>query len=682
MLVEEIINPKTIVVVGGSNDVQKPGGKVLHNIIKGNFQGELFVVNPKEQIVQGVTAFQSCELLPRVDLAIIAVAARSVPEAIEILTRKGTRAFIVLSAGFGEMGSEGKQLERQIVELVNRVNGTLIGPNCIGVITEHYKGVFAGPIPEFAVDGCDFVSASGATAVFILEEAITRGIKFSQIFSVGNSAHVGIEEVLEYWDNTFSANSSKVKLIYAESIANPQKFLKHTRSLIQKGCKIAAIKAGRTAAGSKAASSHTGALAGTDEMIDALFRKAGIIRCEGRLDLVNVAGVLLHKEPKGNRFAVVTHAGGPAVMLTDTLEIEGVRIPTIEGPYADELLSKLHYGSSVSNPIDFLATGTAEHLDIILDFVETKFENIDASVVIFGTPGLFDISDVYKVLNHRIETSSKPIYPVLPSIVQAKNEIELFKSFGRVYFNDEIALGKALGKVLKNKVYFEQTQIDFEFDIQTIRKYVSTFTDTYLPTDKVKSLLELAGFSYVKSEFAYSIEQLGEIERIVGFPWVMKVVGPIHKTEHGGVRINIHSLDEAKKHFAELMQISEARCVEIQEYLQGIELFFGMKHEHNYGHLIMFGLGGIFVEVLKDVANALCPVTRQEAMDMIRSIKGYPLLGGFRKLPTVDEEAIVDCLLRLSKLVEVVPEIKEMDINPAIARGTEIKIVDCRILMR
>jgi acetyltransferase len=680
MLVNEIIEPKSIVVVGGSNDLHKPGGKVLYNLICGGFNGSLYVVNPKEASVQGIQCFPTCKELPQVELAIIAIAAKNVPEAVSVLAKeKGTRAFIVLSAGFSEMGTEGRRLEEEIVGIVREVDGTLIGPNCIGVITKSYKGVFAGPIPDYDPSGCDFVSASGATAVFILEEAITRGIKFSQIFSVGNSAQIGIEEILEFWDTTHNANSSKVKLIYAEQIANPQKFLKHSSSLISKGCRIAAIKAGRTQAGSRAVSSHTGALAGTDEMVEALFRKAGIIRCESRMELVYVAGVLLNKQIKGKRFAIVTHAGGPAVMLTDTMEAEGLAIPPITGSDSVELLKQLHYGSSVSNPIDFLATGTAEQLDVILDYVENKFDNIDASVVIFGTPGLFDVSEVYRVLHSRIIQSRKPIFPVLPSIVQAKKEIELFKSLGGVYFNDEVALGKAIGKVVKAEVFGKTPTPKLIRNNREIRNLIERETNGYLSNMSVRRLLGLAEIPLVKGKIIEEISGLNSALEEVGLPVAMKVVGPLHKTDVGGVRLNIQNYQQAESNFYELMQIEGAYGVEIQQMATGKELFFGVKWESGYGHLIVFGLGGIFVEVLHDVQTSLAPLSFEEAKTMIQSIKGYQLIKGVRGEKPIDEGVLIEILLRISELVEIVPEIREMDINPAFANESNILVADARI---
>lgn len=681
MIVKELIEPKSIVVIGGSNDFRKPGGKVLQNLIAGKYNGKLYVVNPNVSQVQGIESHTSCSELPNVDLAILAIPAKATPQAVEILAKeKGTRAFIILSAGFSEIGSRGKQLEDEIVSIVNSVGGTLIGPNCIGVITSNYKGVFAGPIPEYSPQGCDFVSASGATAVFILEEAITRGIKFSSILSVGNSAQIGIEEVLEYWDLTFDYNkSSKVKLIYAEQISNPQKFLEHSRSLIQKGCRIAGIKAGRTESGSRAVTSHTGAIAGAYEVIDALFRKAGIIRCDGRMELVYVAGVLLGKKITGKRFAVLTHAGGPAVMLTDTLESEGLSVPKISGKDAEELLSKLHYGSSVNNPIDFLATGTAEQLDIILDYVDNKFENIDCSIVIFGTPGLFDVTEVYKLLYNKIITSKKPIFPVLPSIIQAQQAIEVFKSLGGLYFNDEIALGKAIAKVVNTPIF----PIEEENLPQIIKKvsdeYFPEFKGTFLPSTKVEEMLKLAGFELPNSAIIKSKQELQNLFPLFSKPVVMKVVGPIHKTEQNGVLLNIPTLEDAENAFESLMKIENTNSVQLQETITGLELFFGAKKYQNFGHLILFGLGGIFVEVFKDVQSGLAPLSRKECEYIIQNIRSRKLLDGYRSLPRVDQKSLIEFLQLISNFIFTYPEIEEMDINPAIANNDKITVVDARI---
>ena len=449
MLHSKLIHPKNIVVVGGSENIHSPGGRVLKNLIDHEFKGQLFVVNPKQDCVQGVRSYKDINELPEVDLAIIAISAKFVVETVRVLTQqKNTKGFIVFSAGFSEKDETGARLEEEIVEFIDEAGGSLLGPNNIGLINQFYTGVFTTPVPKLDEKGVDFISGSGATAVFIIEAAKSMGLTFSSIYSVGNSAQVGVEEILEYLDHSFEiGSSSKVKLLYIESIKNPLKFLKHTASLIRKGCRIAAIKAGSSEAGNRAASSHTGAIANSDVFIDTLFKKAGIIRCYGRNELISVAGILQQKESKGKNIAIITHAGGPAVMLTDVLSKNGLKIPHLEGEESEVLLSQLFDGSSVSNPIDFLATGNAQQLGSIIDYCENKFPEIDAMAVIFGSPGLTAVDDVYEVLNEKISTSHKPIYAILPSVVNVKNEIKDFIKKGNIAFHDEVLFGSALAKV-------------------------------------------------------------------------------------------------------------------------------------------------------------------------------------------------------------------------------------------
>uniref|UniRef100_UPI00356A8470 CoA-binding protein n=1 Tax=Lutibacter sp. TaxID=1925666 RepID=UPI00356A8470 len=333
MIHEKLINPKSIVVVGASNNIQTPGGRVLKNLIDHHFKGDLFAINPKETEVQGVKCYQNVSDIPTVDVAIIAISAKFTLETIKVLAQqKNTKGFIIFSAGFSEKDSAGEKLEQQIVDEINAVGGTLLGPNNIGLINQNYAGVFTTPIPKLNSKGVDFISGSGATAVFIMEAAMSTGLTFSSVYSVGNSAQIGVEDVLEHFDETYNIEtSSNIKLLYIESIENPKKLLKHAASLINKGCKIAAIKAGSSDEGSRAASSHTGALANSDVAVDALFKKAGIIRCYGRNELITVASIFMHKQLIGKNIAIITHAGGPAVMLTDALSKNGLNVPEIKG---------------------------------------------------------------------------------------------------------------------------------------------------------------------------------------------------------------------------------------------------------------------------------------------------------------------------------------------------------------
>ena len=302
MIQEALIHPRHIAVIGASENLQKPGGKILYNLQNGNFNGKLFVVNPSRDTISGIKVHKSPEELPEVDLAILAIPARFCPPAIEILLNKGTKAFIIISAGFSEEDEEGRVLEDKITTMINAHSATLIGPNCIGVLTPCHQSLFTSPIPKLDPKGCELISGSGATAVFIIETGMKKGLTFSSVFSVGNSAQTGVEDILEYLDSSYNAEtSSPIKLLYIESIQNPDKLLKHASSLIRKGCRIAAIKAGGSEAGSRAASSHTGALASSDLAVDALFKKAGIIRCYGRNELTTVAGVFMCEELKVTR---------------------------------------------------------------------------------------------------------------------------------------------------------------------------------------------------------------------------------------------------------------------------------------------------------------------------------------------------------------------------------------------
>jgi len=682
MINNNLINPNSIAVIGGSNDITKPGGKVLKNLIDNNYKGALYVVNIKEKEVQGLKSYSNVDELPQTDLAIIAIASRFVLEAVTILAnKKRTKAFIILSAGFSEESEEGKKLEKQIVEVINKVNGCLIGPNCIGVLNSNYAGVFTTPIPKLHTKGCDFISGSGATAVFIMEAGIPNGLTFANVFSVGNSAQLGVEDILEYMDNTFDPNtSSNVKLLYIENIRNPHKLLKHASNLIKKGCRIAAIKAGSSEAGSRAASSHTGAMATPDIAIDALLRKAGIVRCYSREELTTVAAIFMHPELKGKNIAIITHAGGPAVMLTDALSKGGLNVPHINNPAAKELLTHLWPGSSVANPIDFLATGTAEQLGIIIDYCDKKFDEIDAMIVIFGSPGLFEVSEVYKVLHEKMNICNKPIFPVLPSIINAKKEINTFLSYGRINFPDEVVLGNALAKIINTPKPETLKVVDnINIDKDKIKSLLKDNSSGYLKPNIVQEILDSAGIPRAKEVIVHTIEQAILEANNLGFPIVMKVIGPVHKSDVGGVCLNITNIEQVKKEFDKMIKIPEATGILLQPMLSGIELFVGAKREDNFGHIVMFGMGGVFIEVLKDFTTGIVPLGEEEIRRMIKGIKSYDIIKGVRGKEGIEENKIFDVLQRLSLLLEAAPEISELDINPLLGKGKQLIAVDARI---
>ena len=683
MINEQLLHPKSIVVVGGSNNVHKPGGAVVRNLLNGGYQGTLHVVNPKEAEVQGIKVFHDARELPSTDLAILVVAAKYCPDYVELLAaEKQVRAFIIISAGFSEETHEGAELEQRILDTCDRYGCALIGPNCIGLLTRWHHSVFTQPIPHLSAKGVDFISGSGATAVFILESAVTKGLQFNSVWSVGNGRQIGIESVLEYMDEHYDPEQdSPVKLLYIENIADPDKMLYHATSLIRKGCRIAAIKAGSSESGSRAASSHTGAIASSDSAVEALFRKAGIVRCFSREELTTVGCIFTLPRFTGRNFAIVTHAGGPGVMLTDALSKGGMQVPPLSGSVAEELKSKLLPGSSVANPIDILATGTAEHLGIAIDYCE-QMDDIDAIMVIFGTPGLVKIFEVYDVLDKKIRECSKPIFPILPSVSTAGPEVQEFLKRGHVNFSDEVTLATALTQITKTP---EPTRFEVELygtDIPRLHKIISDIKeDGYVSPDVVRDILSCAGIPLVPELVATSKDELAAFAEKVGFPVVAKVVGPVHKSDVGGVALNIRSREVLAAEFDRMMQIPGATAVMVQKMLKGTELFIGAKYEPRFGHVVLCGLGGIFVETLRDVSSGMAPLSYEEAYSMIRSLRAYKILKGTRGQQGINERKYAEIIVRLSTLLRFATEIKEMDINPLLADADNVTAVDARILV-
>ncbi len=686
MIAKELLNPRSIVICGASSDIHKPGGKALKNLLESSFSGPVYAVNPKETEVQGIKCYAKVEDLPQVDCAILCIAAKFCAQTVDVLTQqKGTKGFIIVSAGFSEENAEGAAIEKHIVDSINAVGGSLIGPNCTGFLNTNYSGCFDTPIPKLDPKGVDFITGSGATAVFIKEYGMTNGLKFNSVWAVGNSAQLGIEDVLEHLDETFDPEkSSHVIMLYMEKVGDPQRLLKHSRSLINKGCHIAAIKSGGSAAGSRAASSHTGALATNDAAVDALFRKAGIVRCQNRQELTTVCGVFMYPEIKGNRCAVITHAGGPAVMLTDVLSNNGIEVPSLKDhPASPALLEKLFGGSSVGNPIDFLATGTAEQLGYIIDTVENEYTDIDFSVVIFGSPGLFSNREVYALLNEKMKTCKKPIFPVLPSIINVKDEIQEFIDMGNINFPEECVLGNAICKVYNTPKPQPENVEQPAIDVARIRKTVERCKSGYMEIADYNELLDAAGISHKKSVEVSKVEDALAFAKEVGcskdVPLVMKVVGPLHKSDVGGVTLGVKDLATVEKEFNRLIVIPETYAVEMYPMLDGTDVYIGAIKDPKFGHQIFFGLGGIFIEVLKDVQSALAPISAAEAKEALTKLRGYKILQGVRGQEAVNIDLYADQIARVSALVQAAPEIAEMDLNPLLGNPRYVTAVDARI---
>ncbi len=684
MINRELLDPQSIVIVGGSNNQHKPGGAIVRNLLMGGYKGTLRIVNPKEDVVQGIKVFHDIKELPPTELAILVIPAKFCPDTAGLLARdKGVRAFIIISAGFGEETKAGAALEQRILDTCEQYGAALIGPNCIGLMNRQHHSVFTQPIPKLDAKGVDFVSGSGATAVFILESAVIKGLQFNSVWSIGNGKQIGIEDVLQYMDDHFDPEKdSLVKLLYIENISDPDKLLYHASNLIKKGCRIAAIKAGSSESGSRAASSHTGAIASSDGAVEALFRKAGIVRCFSREELTTVGCIFTLPPLKGRNFAIVTHAGGPGVMLTDALSKGGLNVPKIEGPLANELKEQLFPGSAVANPIDILATGTAEQLGTAIDYCEHKFDNIDAIAVIYGTPGLTTLYEAYETLHRKIQECKKPIFPILPSLHTAGPEVAEFLAKGHVNFSDEVTLATALSQIMRTPMPAPPEVQLYGIDIPELHKIITSIKENgYVSPQTVRAILSCAGIPMVPEMVSEQKEALIAFAQKVGFPVVAKVVGPVHKSDVGGVTLNIRTPEHLALEFDRMMKIKDAKGMMVQKMLRGTELFIGAKYEERFGHVVLCGLGGIFVEVLKDVQSGLAPLSYAEAYSMIHSLRGYKILKGTRGQAGINEKKYAEIIVRLSTLLRFATEIKEMDINPLLADGDDVVAVDARILI-
>ncbi len=684
MINRELLDPQSIVIIGGSNNQHKPGGAIVRNLLQGGYNGTLRIVNPKEDEVQGIKVFHDVRELPPTELAVLVIPAKLCPDTVEVLAKeKDTKAFIIISAGFGEETKAGAALEQRILDTCEQYGASLIGPNCIGLLNRQHHSVFTQPIPKLNPKGVDFVSGSGATAVFILESAVIKGLQFNSVWSIGNGKQIGIEDVLQYMDEHFDAErDSLVKLLYIENIGNPDKLLFHAANLIRKGCRIAAIKAGSSESGSRAASSHTGAIASSDAAVEALFRKAGIVRCHSREELTTVGCIFTLPALKGRNFAIVTHAGGPGVMLTDALSKGGLNVPKLEGAEAEELKTKLFPGSAVANPIDILATGTAEQLGTAIEYCENKFDDIDAIAVIYGTPGLTTLYEAYEVLHKKILECKKPIFPILPSLHTAGPEVAEFLQKGHVNFSDEVTLATALSQIMQTPPPAPPEIELFGVDVPKIREVIGNIKESgYVGPATVRQLLACAGIPMVPEMVAADKDELTSFAQKVGYPVVAKVVGPVHKSDVGGVTLNIRTPEHLELEFDRMMKIKDARGVMVQKMLKGTELFIGAKYEQRFGHVVLCGLGGIFVEVLKDVQSGLAPLSYAEAYSMIHSLRGYKIIKGTRGQRGINEKKYAEIIVRLSTLLRFATEIKEMDINPLLADEEDVVAVDARILI-
>jgi acetyltransferase len=382
---------------------------------------------------------------------------------------------------------------------------------------------------------------------------------------------------------------------------------------------------------------------------------------------------------KGKNIAIITHAGGPAVMLTDALSAGGMNIPKITGGHRDKLLAMMNTGASADNPIDLIATATNDQLDHVIEYVDKQLPLIDGMSVIFGNNGLNDMTEIYDLLHKKIQDCDKPLYPILPSVTSSSEEISYFLNKGHVNFPDEVVLGRALTKIFNTPYPAEENIFLENIDVPLVRQIIDSSPDGYLEPAVIQQLLIAAHIPVVKESIASSKRELLSVSKKTGYPLALKVVGPVHKSDVGGVTLNIRSDKHLEAEFSRMMRIKGVKSVLVQQMISGIELFIGAKYEPRFGHIILCGLGGIFVEVLGDVSSGLAPLTFSEAKSMIRSLKSYKIIHGTRGKSGINESKFAEIIVRLSSLLRYATEIKEMDLNPLIGSSDDITVVDARI---
>ncbi len=698
-MLSKILKPKSIAVIGASTKPKTIGSELMQRLRDYKFKGDIYPVNPKGGIIEGFKAYTTVEEIPaEIDLAVIVVNAKFVLDTIDQCNRKGIKGLCIITAGFKETGKEGAEVERQLLEKVKEYGMRLVGPNCLGVLNTHpdisMDATFAESLPVRGDIG--FVSQSGALGGGILNILKDLNVGFAQFVSIGNQADVNAETALEYWEND---DDVKQILLYMESIQNPSNFRK-LATRISKKKPIVALKAGRSAAGASAASSHTGSLAGADKAANALLKQSGVIREYSLKNLFATAKVFSNCPiPKGDRVAIITNSGGPGIMATDAICEYGLQIAKISDETKDKLRSFLPSAASVKNPIDMIASAPIEHYKQTLETVIAD-QNVDMIMVIYlPFLGLKDIDVARAVMEIKAKNPAKPIIGVFMTKSEFFTQLAE-QNVNTPFFMYAEEAAEGLHRLNQQRLWQQRPlgQIpDFKVDrarAEAIIRQSILENRAQLTTRESIDVLDAYGIRVCKSGFATNIEEVVKLGNSIGYPVVMKMTSKTtsHKTDVGGVRVNIQSEEQLRAEYNDLIQkLTEKGLIEglegviIQEMVKGSrEMVCGIATDPQYGPMMMFGLGGVFIEVMKDVTFRIAPLADIDAMEMIKSTKAYKLLEGARGTKPAQMEQIQETLLRLSQLVTDYPFIDELDINPLlISESTGEGIaVDGRIKVR
>ena len=688
--------PGSIAVIGASSKRESLSYQLINNLVTFGYKGSIFPVNPKASSVHSIPAYAAISAIKsNIDLAVVMVPKEMVLDAIDECGKKNIRSVVVITAGFKETGKEGAKRELELTQKIKKYKMKLIGPNCMGLINTHpdirmnCTFVQGTPIPG----GIGFISQSGALGAAILKTVQQNDIGLAQFVSIGNKADVSGNTMLEYW---WHNDDIKVITLYLESFGNPRHFMELTRE-ITKTKPVIAIKSARTTAGMKAASSHTGALASSDAVVDAFLEQSGVIRVNTTDEMFDIARAFdMAKLPEGNRVGILTNAGGPAILAVDECANWGLSVPELSNKTKKKLQKIAPEEGSVHNPVDVLPPANAEVYAKAAE-VMLEDENIDSLIVVVGPPLMLDTLEIANAVCEAVKKFNKTVMLVMMSqddVIPKLKEISPIHP--PIYRFPEYA-ARAISRLYNYKLWKERPEgINRYFDTYTgtVKKILKKYRNkpgVYLSSDDVSDVLNAYGLPIISSVYAKDTFDIIQISDKLRYPVVVKAIGKklIHKSDMGGVEVDIHNADEllraADRIIEKLKEHNAEHLLEkfmIQPYISGgVETILGITKDDKAGSMIMFGLGGIFVEVFKDVNFKLVPINDVEAASMIRSVKSYRMLKGVRGKKPVDLNYIEEALLRLSQLSSDFPEFMEIDLNPFVFFNEKEKcfILDARM---
>lgn len=688
-------NPRAVAVVGASRQRGTIGGEIFHNLLAFGFNGPVYPVNPSAEVIQSVPAYPTVEAIPGpVDLAIIVVPVERVIEVATACGRKGVKALVVISMGFSETGKDGQGQQAELVRVCREAGMRLIGPNCMGIINTdpdvRLDATFAPNVPPAGRVG--FSSQSGALGLAIIEHANSLGLGISTFVSVGNKADISGNDLLRYWE---SDPGTDVILLYLESFGNPKKFSQIARR-VGRQKPIVVVKSGRSAAGARATTSHTGALiAASDVTVDALFRQAGVIRTDTLEELFDVASLLVNQPlPRGHRVGIITNAGGPAILCADACEARGLEVSVLSEDSQTKLHAFLPAGAGLGNPVDMIASAPAEYYRRAIEIVAGD-SSVDALIVIFTPPLVTRAEDVAQEIIKAVKTIDQR-KPVLSVFLSAQPAPEALRSgdvrIPSYAFPETAAI--ALARAARYRQWRERPETlaarfaDIRRDeAAAVVATALTRGEGWLTNEETATLFSCYGLPLIEQTIVKTPEAAGAIAEQMGGEVALKLIAPgvIHKTEAGGVRLNLSGSRKVREAAREMAAGLIARGNAPTGFLVqrmaggGIEMIVGVVHDPQFGPVIACGAGGVQVELLRDVSVRLTPLSREDASEMIRSLKTFPLLNGFRGGPVCDVAALEEGLLRTSLMVEDNPQIAELDCNPFVVQEHGAVILDARV---